>query len=394
MIAIPKSIFFTGLKGGGGPQSQNDTELLWDMKLLCRDQLAIAHDAFRALINLSDSPEWAKPLSETSFLVFLVSYILHPPSILADLAAMLLSNITAQQSTCANLLTLKIPVILDESLKNRFYPTQSRSATSPSPSLPSSKKVKEVLALPLLLDAFVVSARIKPPDGDLATIRKSELNFLSSVFANISATPSGRLFFLTPRSTDPLTSDTRSANSEYPLSKLVPFTEHTDTIRRGGVVSVIKNCAFHVPAHRALLSSEEAEVVIPPLELYAPGINLLPAILLPLAGPEEFDTEDQEKLPLVLQFLPSTKTREPDSVLRLTHIETLLLLCTTRWGREFLRENGTYEIVRTMHETEQVDKIAEHIERLVNLLKRDEGNDTEDKTIEENVSEDEKIEEV
>ncbi|KAF8517925.1 hypothetical protein BU17DRAFT_76224 [Hysterangium stoloniferum] len=389
-----RSIFFADRKGGGGLQSQKDIELVRDLKLLCRDHLAIAHDAFRALINLSDSPEWANPLSETSFLVFLVSYILHPPSVLADLAAMLLSNITAQQSTCAKLLTLKIPVILDESLKICFYPTQSRSGTSPPPSLPPNKEVMEVLALPLLLDAFVTSAKIRAPGGDQAAIRKGELNFLSSVFANMSVTPSGRLFFLTPRSTDALTLNTHSANAEYPLSRLVPFTEHPDTIRRGGIVTVIKNCAFHAPAHRALLSSEDEEVAIPPSELYAPGINLLPAILLPLAGPEEFDIEDQEKLPPVLQFLPSTKTREPDSVLRLTHIEALLLLCTTRWGREFLRENGAYEIVRTMHETEQIDKISEHIERLVNLLMRDEGNDTEDNTVEENVSEDERIEEV
>lgn len=74
-------------------------------------------------------------------------------------------------------------------------------------------------------------------------------------------------------------------------------------------------------------------------------------------------------------------------MLRLAHVETLLLLCTTRWGREFLRGSGTYEIVRAAHESEQVERvsvsavprcdadpaqISDHIERLVNLLKRDE----------------------
>lgn len=37
---------------------------------------AIAHDAFRALVNLTDSPLWIVPLSDESFLSFLVSYIL------------------------------------------------------------------------------------------------------------------------------------------------------------------------------------------------------------------------------------------------------------------------------------------------------------------------------
>ena len=69
-------------------------------------------------------------------------------------------------------------------------------------------------------------------------------------------------------------------------------------------------------------------------------------------------SQDQERLPLALQFLPPTKTREPDYILRLTHVETLLLLCTTRWGRDFLRANGVYEIVRATHENETVDKVS------------------------------------
>lgn len=68
-------------------------------------------------------------------------------------------------------------------------------------------------------------------------------------------------------------------------------------------------------------------------------------------------SQDQELLPPALQFLPSTKTREPDHVLRLTHVETLLLLCATHWGREHLRHNGVYQIVRALHENEQVDQV-------------------------------------
>jgi hypothetical protein len=130
-------------------------------------------------------------------------------------------------------------------------------------------------------------------------------------------------------------------------------------------------------------------------------MDILSYLLLPLAGPEEFDLEDQERLPPALQFLPPTKTREPDYILRLTHVETLLLLCTTRWGRDFLRANGVYEIVRATHENETVDKISEHIERLVNLLKGDEASEdhgeessvTAAKAIDED-DEDSRIEEV
>ena len=60
----------------------------------------------------------------------------------------------------------------------------------------------------------------------------------------------------------------------------------------------------------------------------------------------------------MLQFLPDTKKREPDPVLRLTIVEALLLLCTTRAGRDRLRNNGVYEIVKVMHLSEQDEKVS------------------------------------
>lgn len=72
---------------------------------------------------------------------------------------------------------------------------------------------------------------------------------------------------------------------EYPLCKLLSFTEHPDIIRRGGVVSVIKNCAFVKESHPVLLAPEDETVD------GACGMHILPAILLPLCGPEEFPIE-------------------------------------------------------------------------------------------------------
>jgi len=139
-------------------------------------------------------------------------------------------------------------------------------------------------------------------------------------------------------------------------------------------------------------------VLVPPSNLPAPGIDALPHILLPLAGPEEFDLDAQEQLPEALQFLPQTKQREPDAVLRLTHVETLLLFCATRWGRDYLRTHGVYEVVRVLHEQETNDAVSEHVERLVNFLKRVEGPETAQdpqvEEIEENDDADLRIEEV
>ncbi|KDQ19193.1 hypothetical protein BOTBODRAFT_28681 [Botryobasidium botryosum FD-172 SS1] len=371
-----RDIFLDGLSAGGLKPGSGETQVIRDLKLLCRDQPAIAHDAFKALVNLSDSPLLAASLSERSFLVFLVSYTVHPASVLADLAAMILSNLSAHPNVPKAILSLVIPILASPSSLPPYYAPASRCPTSPPPEpYPDTDVTYSVSALSLLVDAF---SRVEPDGTKLdQRKRKGELHFLSSVFANISGSPPGRSFFLTPMPVDPLPPQTegQQVQFEYPLAKIISFTEHPNLMRRGGVASTIKNCAFHVPAHRAILSASEEKIIIPPATVAAPAINALVSILLPLAGPEEFDLEDTDLLPPALQFLPPTKTREIDPVLRLTHVETLLLLCSTRWGRDHLRANGVYPIIRVMHESEGDDAVVEHVERLVNFLKRDEANE-------------------
>lgn len=52
-------------------------------------------------------------------------------------------------------------------------------------------------------------------------------------------------------------------------------------------------------------------------------VDLLPALLLPLAGPEQFEEEVMEKLPLDLQYLPEEKERESDPGVRKMLLEAL-----------------------------------------------------------------------
>ncbi|CAE6349961.1 unnamed protein product [Rhizoctonia solani] len=352
-----RRIFLDQISGGGLMPSK-EPESIRDLKLLCRDQAAIAHNAFRALVNLSDSALVVPFLGEPKFLEFLVAYILNPGSLLADLATMVLSNMTVNHNVIQTLLSLKIQL-------ENGHPVASRASTAPVPSSTGSVQTREESAIILLVDAFVDAATV-PGESKEEKKRKGDLHFLASVFANITVTSAGRLALL---ALDPVT-------SEFALAKILSFTEHPDIIRRGGVASTLKNCAFHTPAHMAMLKPEVETVTIPPRNEEGKGMNLLSFLLLPLAGPEEFDLEDMDKLPASIQFLPDTKKRESDQFIRLTHIETLLLLCTTRPAREFMRLNGVYEVVQKMHETEQNTSVTEHIERLVNLLKRDEGPDT------------------
>lgn len=56
-------------------------------------------------------------------------------------------------------------------------------------------------------------------------------------------------------------------------------------------------------------------------------MDILPRLLLPLAGPDEFDEEDNEKLPIDLQYLPDDKTRDDDPDIR-----KMLLECFQQVG--------------------------------------------------------------
>ena len=51
---------------------------------------------------------------------------------------------------------------------------------------------------------------------------------------------------------------------------------------------------------------------------------LLPALLLPLAGPEQFSDEENDQLPLDCQYLPDDKQREEDPQLRKMLLETIM----------------------------------------------------------------------
>ena len=89
------------------------------------------------------------------------------------------------------------------------------------------------------------------------------------------------------------------------IQRLFHCTQSHNEIRQHGIVGTLRNCTFDIESHEWLLSS---------------SINLLPYLLLPLAGPEEFDDEDNDKLPFELQYLPATKQREPNPEIRLYYV--------------------------------------------------------------------------
>jgi len=167
-----------------------------------------------------------------------------------------------------------------------------------------------------------------------------KLHYLGPVFSNLSQSPRVRRYLMD--------------RDRCVIQRLLPFTEYSDSlIRRGGVVGTLKNCTFDTENHEWLLS---------------PEVDLLSHLLLPLAGPEEFDDEDNDKLPINLQYLPETKTREVDPDIRLMLLEALNQLCATKVAREILREKNTYIILRELHKWENDRVCLLTCENVVDIL--------------------------
>lgn len=85
-------------------------------------------------------------------------------------------------------------------------------------------------------------------------------------------------------------------------------------------------------------------------------------------------------MPTDLQMLPPDKKRDPDRSILITHLETLLLLTTTKEAREYLRKVNVYTIVKEAHLAVDDEEVRDACERVVQVLMRDEANGGEDES--------------
>ncbi|RSH87013.1 hypothetical protein EHS25_003501 [Saitozyma podzolica] len=398
-IFIPSALAGSSSLGGGlvpekrkagDDEDEVKIKAIKDLAMLCQDQAMIAHDAVSSLINLSDNLAVAKNLMDREFLVWLVSYTANTTSPLSPLTSMLLSNLTSHPSLVPVFAALTVPVVplpgsshyppyflpAAASASSTIHPDFRDPAYGPPNADVGQEEAREVQAVRALVQAFEEGAGEGVKDGKGK--RKGECHFLASVFANISMIPATRSLLLTPQPPFPAPSSSHTDHDEPLLAKIVVFTEHPDTIRRGGALGCIKNCAMDRGSMGWLLASEHDRVRLPsdPSRTVR-GVDVLPWVLSPIMGPEEYDMDEMDKLPATLQFLPPTKQREKDTVLRMMCVEILLLLATTFTGRETLRQRGAYYVVRELHKVEADQAIKDSIERLVGLLQRDEGGDTQ-----------------
>lgn len=328
---------------------RNQLEPLKDLKLLIRDYAQISHDALTILINLTSSgdKETLEYFSRDEKFVEevlkkVIDDITEPN---ADLCCGLLSNLVKDDELAKRLLkaerivppSTKVKVKLKTNDKGEVEATKTEQAVSMQ--ISTSKRV-----LDQLMDVFVKGANksLNP---------KANYDYLAYVFADLSKFENGRRYLL----------ERQKYDGVVPITKLVVFTEHGSLERRKGIASTIKNCTFEVEKHGYLIDTEEEG-----------GVGLLPYILLPLAGNEEFDAEDSNGMIPELQLLPPDKEREVDDDVIATHLETLMLLSAERGSRDFMRRVKVYPVIRELHLKREAESIQEGCVRLVNVLMRDE----------------------
>ncbi|EWC44216.1 hypothetical protein DRE_06961 [Drechslerella stenobrocha 248] len=196
-----------------------------------------------------------------------------------------------------------------------------------------------------LMDLFV-----KGSEKTLNT--NANFDYLAYLFADIARHAKGRRYFI----------ETQAYDSVIPITKLIVFTEHKSLIRRKGVASTLKNSLFDIKSHTVLISDS--------------AVNLLPYLLLPLMGPEEYPDDESLSMPVEVQLLPPDKERESDSSIISTHLESIMLLTTTREARDSLREKQVYSVIREVHLAVEDENVRDICQRLVDVLQRDEADDS------------------
>ncbi|KOB57962.1 Brain protein 16 [Operophtera brumata] len=169
----------------------------------------------------------------------------------------------------------------------------------------------------------------------------SNLNYLAPMLSNLSCSHRIRKWLA-------------AENPYIPLIKLLPFCNYErSSIRRGGAIGTLRNLSFDTEFHEFLLSTE---------------LELLTFLLNPITGSEDYPDEEMDKLPIALQYLPQDKQRDRDVDVRKMILETLNKLCTKRHGREVLRDNGVYYILREYHKWEKDGTALLACENVVDIL--------------------------
>ncbi|KAF0697768.1 Aste57867_11561 [Aphanomyces stellatus] len=324
--AIQLTVGLTGTDSGVQQLVKADA-----VKALCRligDMNAIARDAIHALVNITATHPGACENALNHDIVNRLMNQLDSDFQHKDLSMMLLANVTTTVEGAKALV-----------------------------SHDAKYSVREVI-LQKLTVAFLEGE--PEPDGiDPATSEPKwddDYQYVANVLANITQLEEGRAFLLRLRPQE-------HAKVQSLVEVLMPQVHSPNVVRRRGVVQALRNLCFDSDNHFFLYDT----------------LDVASHMQRRLVGPEPL--EDDEKVgmsSIVLSVLGPKKKRETDAQVRKDAVECLLLLCSSRNGRNILRQKKVYPVVRNAHLIESNEDVSESIYKLVDFLIRDEEGEEPD----------------
>ncbi|KAF1330096.1 hypothetical protein FI667_g5281, partial [Globisporangium splendens] len=301
------------------------------IQALCRvvsDMRPIAEDAIKALINITAAnPAACERTLKFDLLNRVMTQIDDDEWRLKDYSMMLLANVSTTPEGARALMG---------------YDAKSTDA------LLALREKKMRTLTTLFLESEAEPEGVDQETGDAKW--DDEYQYVANILANISQLAEGRDFLLKNRGNTTL------------IAELLPQLRSPNVVRRRGITSVVRNLCFDTDNHFFLYD-----------QLDIPSkMNYL------LAGPEPLDEDDKVGMHPSVYRLGEKKKREQDKQVRLYAVDCLLLLCTTRNGRNDLRRKKVYPIVRNAHLVEPEEEIGDQIYKLVDFLIRDEEGEEPD----------------
>lgn len=162
---------------------------------------------------------------------------------------------------------------------------------------------------------WYTSNPVRSVDGPAA-----EWDHVAYITFNVSQTQEGR--------------DLLRRRSTGILAQIIPQLRSASVLRRRGTAGTLYNMCFEEEDHYWLLNE----------------VKIVPQLLYPMVGPEEFSLEDKTGMDPLIWMEGPDKVRENDEETLQMLLKALLLLCTTRRGREKLRAEKVYEVIKVMDE--------------------------------------------
>ncbi|KAL8602461.1 hypothetical protein ACOMHN_066312 [Nucella lapillus] len=310
--------------------------------------------AVQQLLGLTGTPEGCQTITQHSKLLDCVLQLLSDkdPGVRKE-AVKVVINLTAEETTILALLRPELESSLAKTAASLLEGCLELDSVSQSDAVSLcnilSNLTREAdscrcVAQVLMDSPSLGLAQFVKKLGNLYAKESPSLSAVSTVLMNLTQVPSVRRGLM-------------EAPGHLLLTLLPIISMSNGLSKYKGIVGTVQNCCFEYDFHDWLLSSEA---------------DLLPRLLLPLAGPEEFDEDDMERLPSDLQLLPDTKEREADPEVRKMLISSVHKLCSTKAGRAFVKEKNTYVIMRELHKWEMGGENDDSIMDLIDILIWDE----------------------